>query len=119
AMYDEDRIIQVVTNLISNAIKFCPDEGGIIEIDLKSDDNCIITSVTDNGRGIHPDDMEAIFDKFYQSGNQNIKKPVGSGLGLAISRQIIEHHVGKIEAKNTDYGGACLTFTLPKKLTRI
>lgn len=116
AMYDEDRMIQVITNLLSNAIKFCPDQDGIITISANDGQHEITTFVADNGKGINTEDMENIFDKFYQSINQNIKKPLGSGLGLAISRQIIEHHKGKIWAENNQDGGACLIFTLPKKL---
>lgn len=116
AMYDEDRMIQVITNLLSNAIKFCPDQDGIITISANDGQHEITTFVADNGKGINTEDMENIFDKFYQSINQNIKKPLGSGLGLAISRQIIEHHKGKIWAENNQNGGACLIFTLPKKL---
>ena len=114
AMYDEDRMVQVITNLLSNAIKFCPDEDGVITITTEQNDTEIITRVSDNGKGITFQDMENIFDKFYQSNNQNIKKPVGSGLGLAISRQIVEHHKGKIWAENNENVGACLIFTLPK-----
>jgi signal transduction histidine kinase/Na+/proline symporter len=113
ALYDEDRIVQVVTNLLSNAIKFCPEGGGYITINIKQVNDYALASFTDNGKGINPEDMENIFDKFYQSDNQNLKKPVGSGLGLAISRQIIEHHHGKIWAENSKEGGACITFTLP------
>ncbi len=113
AYYDEDRIIQVVTNLISNAIKFCPDDDGLISIQIQSKDDYIYTSVQDNGKGINPNDFEAIFEKFYQSTNQNIKKPVGSGLGLAICKQIIEHHKGKIWAESS-MKGARILFTLPK-----
>ena len=114
ASYDEDRIIQVINNLISNAIKFCPGENGIISIVAQGLPREIKTTIRDNGKGIAPADLETIFDKFYQSDNQNIKKPVGSGLGLAISRQIIEHHGGKIWAGNADDNGACLIFILPK-----
>jgi len=114
AYYDQDRIIQVVTNLVSNSIKFCPDNEGLITIQIIEKDNFIHTFVHDNGKGINPNDFEAIFEKFYQSTNQNIKKPVGSGLGLAICKQIIEHHKGKIWAKNS-VKGACIVFTLPKK----
>lgn len=112
--YDEDRIIQVLTNLVSNAVKFCPEQGGLISINIIKDDKYVKTVVQDNGKGITENDRETIFDKFYQSDNQNIKKPVGSGLGLAISRQIIEHHNGKIWAENSKEGGAVFTFTLPK-----
>ena len=114
AFYDEDRIVQVITNLISNAIKFCPEQNGTIYITVNDDDTEITTIIKDNGKGINPEDIDTIFDKFYQSNNQNIKKPVGSGLGLAISRQIIEYHGGKIWAANSKEGGASLIFTLPK-----
>jgi Na+/proline symporter/signal transduction histidine kinase len=112
--YDEDRIVQVVTNLISNSIKFCPETNGKITIKCKVEKDFVKTSVIDNGKGINAADFEAIFEKFYQSTNQNIKKPVGSGLGLAICKQIIEHHKGEIWAKESKKG-ACIVFTLPKK----
>ena len=113
AYYDEDRIFQVITNLVSNAIKFCPENEGLITIQIVDKENFIQTSVIDNGKGINSNDFEAIFDKFYQSTNQNIKKPVGSGLGLAICKQIIEHHKGKIWVEPS-IKGACIVFTLPK-----
>lgn len=116
AFYDEDRIVQVITNLISNAIKFCPESDGIITIQIKEQNNFIHTFVQDNGKGIHPNDFDAIFDKFYQSTNQNIKKPVGSGLGLAICKQIMEYHKGKIWAEHHEKG-ASIVFTLPKNNT--
>ena len=116
AYYDEDRIVQVITNLLSNAIKFCPEKEGLITIQITAKDNFIQTSVQDNGKGINPNDFETIFDKFYQSTNQNIKKPVGSGLGLAICKQIIEHHKGKIWSQSC-VKGACILFTLPKSNT--
>ena len=113
AFYDEDRIVQVITNLLSNAIKFCPEIDGLITIQIKEKNNFIHTFVQDNGKGINPNDFEVIFDKFYQSTNQNIKKPVGSGLGLAICKQIMEYHKGKIWAEPS-LKGACIGFTLPK-----
>ena len=116
AYYDEDRIVQVITNLLSNAIKFCPEKEGLITIQITAKDNFVQTSVLDNGKGINPNDFETIFDKFYQSTNQNIKKPVGSGLGLAICKQIIEHHKGKIWSQSC-VKGACILFTLPKNNT--
>lgn len=110
--YDEDRIIQVVTNLLSNALKFCPEKNGKITINCQIENTFVQTTVTDNGKGIPADDYEAIFDKFYQSTNQTIKKPVGSGLGLAICKQIIEHHKGKIWVVD-NANGATIAFTLP------
>ena len=113
AFYDEDRIFQVITNLLSNAIKFCPENNGIIAIQITQDKNFISVSVQDNGKGIETIDKEAIFDKFFQSINQNIKKPIGSGLGLAICKQIIEHHKGKIWVETSEIG-ANIIFTIPK-----
>ena len=113
AYYDEDRIFQVITNLVSNAIKFCPEEEGLITLQVTDNDAFIQTRVIDNGKGVPHNDFEAIFEKFYQSINQNIKKPVGSGLGLAICKQIIEHHKGKIWVEPS-VKGACIVFTLPK-----
>lgn len=114
AYYDEDRILQVLHNLVSNAIKFCPNQDGIITIFIKENEKYIEVAVEDNGKGIDKNDFEAIFDKFYQSPNQNIKKPIGSGLGLAICKKIIEHHQGKIWAENTLNSGAKILFTIPK-----
>lgn len=114
AYYDEDRIIQVLHNLLSNAIKFCPNQDGIITIFIKENEKYIEVAVVDNGKGIDKNDFEAIFDKFYQSQNQNIKKPIGSGLGLAICKKIIEHHQGKIWAENALDSGAKILFTIPK-----
>lgn len=114
AYYDEDRIIQVVTNLLSNAIKFCPESEGKITITIESKEDRIHTSIKDNGKGINSNDFEAIFEKFYQSNNQNIKKPEGSGLGLAICKQIIGHHKGTIWVEPSEIG-AQIIFTLPIK----
>jgi signal transduction histidine kinase len=113
AYYDEDRIFQVMTNLLANSIKFCPEKEGVIIIKVEEIEGFIQTSVHDNGKGINDNDHEAIFEKFYQSVNQNIKKPVGSGLGLAICKQIIEYHKGKIRVQPS-VKGACVVFTLPK-----
>jgi len=111
--YDEDRILQVLTNLVSNAIKFCPKEKGKVTIDFKLGNGEVEVLVEDNGKGIPAEDHAYIFDKFYQSKHQNTIKPQGSGLGLAITKQIIEKHGGKIWAKKGRKNGATLVFTLP------
>jgi signal transduction histidine kinase len=114
--YDEERIIQVITNLVSNAIKFAEEKAGIIIITLsEKEEEYLKVNVFNNGKGVNPEDLESIFDKFYQSSNQNIKKPIGSGLGLAICKQIIEAHKGKIWAENVQ-NGVTFSFTLPKKI---
>ena len=113
--YDEDRILQVLTNLLSNALKFCEPKKGEIVVDYKLGNQFLEISVSDNGKGIPEEDHDYIFDKFYQSQHQNTIKPQGSGLGLAITKQIVEKHHGKIWAKKGLKNGASLVFTLPFK----
>lgn len=113
--YDEDRIVQVLTNLISNAIKFCDVKKGKIIVDYKIDLGYLEVIINDNGRGIPKQDLPYIFDKFYQSKNQNIQKPEGSGLGLAICKQIIENHNGEVWVKNNEKSGATFGFKMPFK----
>jgi Na+/proline symporter/signal transduction histidine kinase len=113
AFYDEERIIQVLHNLFSNAIKFCESIAGKITIKLIENPDFVSVSIHNNGKEIKPEDFEAIFDKFYQSRNQNVKKPTGSGLGLAICKKIIEHHKGKIWVESAIGKGTTIIFTLP------
>ena len=112
--FDSDRITQVFTNIISNAIKFCPEETGRIDIRMTAKDDVVQISVSDNGIGVHELDTKRIFEKFYQAENQNFKKPIGSGLGLAICKNIIQLHGGKIWIQNNENQGATVFFTLPK-----
>lgn len=111
--YDEDRIIQVITNLMSNAIKFCDQKKGKIILEYYVENSMLNVLITDNGKGIPIQDIDFIFNKFYQSINQNTIKPVGSGLGLAICQKIVENHQGQIWAKNTNKSGATFGFQLP------
>lgn len=115
AEYDEDRIVQVLTNLISNAIKFCDVKKGKIVVDYRIDLGYLEVTIKDNGKGVPKRDLPYVFDKFYQSKNQNIQKPEGSGLGLAICKQIIEKHDGKIWVINNEKSGATFGFKLPFK----
>ncbi|MEO9508128.1 ATP-binding protein [Nonlabens ulvanivorans] len=104
--YDEDRILQVFTNLLSNSIKFVSSKDGVIKVKTQLTDTTVLMIFEDNGKGIPQEDMEFIFDKFYQSNNQNVKKPMGSGMGLAISRHIIESHHGSIRVDPDFIDGA-------------
>ena len=113
AFYDEERIIQVINNLLSNAIKFSSNTDGKIKISIVESIANIEVKIHNNGKGIKKEDFDVIFDKFYQSRNQNVKKPVGSGLGLAICKKIIEHHKGKIWVAENVVDGATFVFTLP------
>ncbi|GLU44946.1 sodium:solute symporter family transporter [Allomuricauda sp. NBRC 101325] len=115
ATYDEDRIIQVLTNLISNSLKFTEPHIGKIKIHLEEQKSDLLIIVEDNGKGIPDEDKEYIFEKFYQSKNQNIKKPQGSGLGLAICKKIVESHNGSIWVDHKAKKGTRMLFSIPKK----
>lgn len=111
--YDEDRMIQVFTNLISNAVKFCEPEEGLVAVDYNYGNNEVLITVTDNGKGVAKEDQDFIFDKFYQSKDQNTIKPEGTGLGLSICKQIIEKHQGKIWLDKEYKRGARINIKLP------
>ncbi len=112
---DPDRIIQVLTNLIKNSIRFVPEQNGIIEVGVGEDGNEALFSVKDNGIGIPKNMQEGLFKKFYQVDTSARRKSEGSGLGLAICRGIVEGHGGKIYVESDAGKGATFYFTLPLK----
>ena len=101
--YDEARIIQVFQNILGNAYKFT-EESGMIQVKFQDKDNLLKIGIFNTGKKIPDEDIDLIFDKFYQSKHQNIRKPVGTGLGLAICKKIIDAHQGKIYAENKEIG---------------
>ncbi|WP_160138784.1 ATP-binding protein [Chryseobacterium sp. c4a] len=112
--YDEARMIQLLQNIWGNALKFT-DEQGTIQTKLLERDHQLMITIFNTGKHIPEEDLEMIFDKFYQSKNQNILKPTGSGLGLAISKKIIQAHNGSIKAENRGLG-VTFTISLPEKI---
>jgi Na+/proline symporter/signal transduction histidine kinase len=108
-LLDEDRIKQVILNLLSNASKFAKSKIRLLAY-LEEDE--LVIEVKDDGKGVPSEEIPFIFDKFFQAKNQTSKKPIGSGLGLAISKKIVEYHGGKISVKNKE-GMTCFCFTLP------
>ena len=107
---DKNRLNQVISNLISNSIKFTQGEWGTISITTKREENskAITISVKDTGKGIDPEIMPRLFTKFAT------KSDTGTGLGLFISKSIVEAHGGRIWAENNKDGkGATFYFTLP------
>lgn len=113
AMADRDRILQVITNLLDNAIKFTP-EGGTVEVTVGITGGEAVVSVADTGRGIPADDLTRIFDRFYRVDRSRSRGAGGTGLGLAIAKYIVEAHGGRIAVTSRVNAGSTFTFTLPR-----
>ena len=115
AWADRDKATQVLTNLISNAIKFTP-AGGAIKVSIQSQDpGWLQISISDTGPGIAPEQTTKIFDEFYQLRQPGEKKAGGVGLGLAISKKLVEMHGGKIWVCSELGKGSSFFFTLPSE----
>ncbi|MFN6562701.1 MAG: PAS domain S-box protein [Nostoc sp. ChiSLP01] len=108
---DRNRLLQVLINLISNAIKFT--ESGSITCRIKQQNNAICISVIDTGVGIAPEDQPKVFEKFRQVGDTLTDKPKGTGLGLPICKQIVEHHGGRIWVESELGKGSTFSFIIP------
>ena len=112
ALVDEDQVMQTLTNLLGNAIKFS-DPGGVVVADASQQDGHVLFRVRDQGRGIPVDKLESVFEPFRQVDSSDARRKGGSGLGLTISRSIIERHGGRIWAESEPGRGATLLFTVP------
>ena len=110
--FDVDKIHQVLSNLISNAIKFADNGGITISCINNAENNNVEINVKDTGKGINSDDMDKLFLKFQQLGDSR-KQVGGTGLGLAISKEIIDRHGGKIWVESEIGKGSCFKFVLP------
>jgi signal transduction histidine kinase len=105
---DEDRIRQVLTNLLANAVKFAPPDT-VVTLSFRREAGWVVVEVRDRGPGVAPAEADKIFEKFYKLGDKE-----GSGLGLAICRSIIEAHGGHIGIRqNAKTTGGCFFFQLP------
>ena len=126
---EPEKIEQVLTNLLTNAIKYSP-QGGEITVDTRLVRNeeelsefskdppvisfpSLVVNITDDGIGVPEDDLEKIFQRFYRVDNQIIKSTPGAGLGLYICQMIVEGHGGRIWARNRLQGGSVFSFSLP------
>lgn len=111
---DADRIDQVLSNLVSNALRHTP-PGGKITLRARANGESITVEVEDSGPGILPADLPFIFDRFYRGDRARSRETgAGSGLGLAIARQLIQAHGGKIQAENLAGGGAVFKIDFPR-----
>jgi two-component system sensor histidine kinase BaeS len=110
---DADRIEQVLTNLLGNALQYTPD-GGAVTVTARSSGDGVEFSVQDTGLGLRPDDLTRIFQRFYRVDKSRSRASGGSGIGLTIARHIIEAHSGRIWAESPGpHQGSTFYFTLP------
>jgi PAS domain S-box-containing protein len=113
AWADRDKVIQVLMNLIGNALKFTPTGGKVTIAVAKNSAAWIQISVTDTGPGIPAEEVNKVFGRFYQIGQAGTQKTQGTGLGLAISKALVEMHGGKIWVESEAGKGSTFSFTLP------
>ncbi|EAD2142781.1 cell wall metabolism sensor histidine kinase WalK [Listeria monocytogenes] len=109
---DEDKVMQVLDNIISNANKYSPD-GGRISFYLKKFEDEIEVSIADEGLGVPDEDLANVFDRFFRVDKARSREMGGTGLGLAIAREVIEAHGGRIWAERNKNKGTIIKFTLP------
>jgi PAS domain S-box-containing protein len=109
---DRDRLIQVVSNLVNNAIKYSPD-GGTVTLSTRSEGGYALVSVTDTGLGIPPDEIGHVFERFRRVRSGAAQSIPGTGLGLTIVKQIVEMHGGKIWVESAVGHGSAFHFTVP------
>jgi signal transduction histidine kinase len=108
---DRESLIRVMLNLISNAVKFT--ERGSVTCQARRRNGEIVVSVIDTGRGIAAADHARVFEKFAQAGDPHTGRSKGTGLGLPISKEIVEHHGGRIWLESEQGKGSTFSFTLP------
>ena len=111
AKADVDRLKEVFTNLVSNAVKYTP-EGGKVTVEVKKEGSFAKVLVSDNGIGISEEDQKHLFEKFYRVDNEKTEAVKGSGLGLFIAKQLVEKMGGKIGVISTVGQGTIFYFTL-------
>ncbi|MGA7171668.1 MAG: HAMP domain-containing sensor histidine kinase, partial [Candidatus Sulfotelmatobacter sp.] len=112
---DPDRVLEVLTNLVDNAIKFTPPDGSVViqACIVEADPSSAYVSVSDTGRGINPETKTLIFERLYQDADSVDNNRSGLGLGLFICKEIVRLHGGRIWASSEPGQGSTFTFTLP------
>jgi signal transduction histidine kinase len=112
ATFDRNRVLQVASILLDNAVKY-PPEGGGVTVKLREEDHMAVLEVSDTGVGIAEDELPLVFERFYRKDHS--RADGGAGLGLSIARQIAESHGGEIRARSTPGKGSTFTLLLPKR----
>jgi PAS domain S-box-containing protein len=109
---DSDRIVQALTNLVGNAIKFSP-AGGQVTVSARQENSHVTFEVADQGRGIPPDKIATVFERFQQVDSSDAREKGGTGLGLPITKSIVERHGGRVWVDSVLGQGSTFRFTLP------
>jgi signal transduction histidine kinase len=112
--FDRERIVQLLTNLVGNALKFTS-SGGSVEVRLGAEEDGVTIEVRDDGPGIPAEELPHVFDRFYRGTNTGDARASGSGLGLAIVRSIVEMHGGEIDVASVVGEGTAIRITLPRE----
>ena len=111
-MADRGRVVQILTNLVDNALNYTPDPGEVTIV-ARQTGSSIFVSVRDTGIGIAPGDIDEVFNRFYRSEDISVRKVAGTGLGLSIAETFVEMHGGRLTV-SSEYGvGSTFTFNLP------
>lgn len=114
-IYADSRLLaRAVENVLRNAIKYSP-AASMINISLLQQANQLVLTIRDQGPGIAPEQLDAVFEPFYRVSNSRNSNTGGTGLGLAIVAQIVRQHGGQVRAENSPQGGLCITMHLPVK----
>ena len=113
AHVDKDRMSQVMANLLTNAIKYTP-ENGHIRIEVEESENSSIFAIEDDGIGIPEHELSLVFERFYRTDKSRNRKTGGAGIGLAIVKSIVMAHGGTVQANSNKEHGSRFTVTLPK-----
>ena len=111
--FDRERIVQLLSNLVGNALKFTP-PGGEVVVELVDRDDEVVVEVRDSGPGIPEEDLPLVFDRFFRGANVGEARASGSGLGLAIARSIVEMHGGSVGVSSVVGRGATFTVRVPR-----
>ncbi len=115
---DPDKVQQILTNLVGNAIKYSP-AGGEVLVSVENDTEFVQVNVRDQGIGMSPREMSQLFEKFYRVDRDEVRRAGGTGLGLYITRRLVEMHGGRIWAESWPGAGAVFSFTLPLRGDRV
>lgn len=110
---DPDALEQALQNIVRNAVEHTSD-GGVIDLSCSTDGDIVAIEISDDGPGIHADDLPRVFDRFFRATGPRSGVSGGSGLGLAIARQLIQAHSGTVTAANREQGGAVFRIELPR-----